>query len=352
MNSVQLLGHGQAKHKFLSEKLRTEIADGRYNTGSKLPGEHIMAKHFKVSRVTIRQAVGLLEKDGFVERKQGIGTFVKQLYEGRPIIKVRHLALILADISTKSDYALWGLTAAERWLVQQNVTISMASMESKKLIEGLCPPIFNSNALQGVVLDGKVQDFHCLVFEKRNIPYIVMGNHPISKDAPQIRSPFKRMAADAVRYLYNLKSQPVILMIEPFSLHYSKELFEGYKSAIQEMPQLPILETCENDNSYFGLKCLVKKGHEKFSILTTDLELPGILDVYREEGISAKDNPIVVIGSSQRIAARSRMQIHLMPIKADVVMIRAVQLLMEMITKSKKDVYEEIYFEIEPPVEQ
>lgn len=43
--------------------------------GDRLPSEQALCAEFKVSRITIQQALGLLEKDGLVVRHQGRGTF-------------------------------------------------------------------------------------------------------------------------------------------------------------------------------------------------------------------------------------------------------------------------------------
>ncbi|MFH1112668.1 MAG: GntR family transcriptional regulator [Pseudomonadota bacterium] len=59
--------------------LRRRISGEIYTPGSRLPSETAIARGFKVSAMTVRQAVGLLVDEGLVERIQGRGTFVKRL---------------------------------------------------------------------------------------------------------------------------------------------------------------------------------------------------------------------------------------------------------------------------------
>jgi DNA-binding GntR family transcriptional regulator len=54
------------------------IKDGLYPAGSKLPSEPILAEQLGISRSTLRQALGLLQEDGIVEAKKGIGNFVRK----------------------------------------------------------------------------------------------------------------------------------------------------------------------------------------------------------------------------------------------------------------------------------
>ena len=49
------------------------LKSGRYPVGGRMPTETELAKHFEVSRVTIRRALDMLVQDGYVESKQGSG---------------------------------------------------------------------------------------------------------------------------------------------------------------------------------------------------------------------------------------------------------------------------------------
>lgn len=56
--------------------LRRRIEDGRWQPGERISTLEELEKEFHVARVTVRQAVDLLEKEGLVQRQQGRGTFV------------------------------------------------------------------------------------------------------------------------------------------------------------------------------------------------------------------------------------------------------------------------------------
>jgi len=56
--------------------LRQRIVDGAYEEGDQLRPEDQLAAEFRVSRATVRQAVGELVREDLVARKQGRGTFV------------------------------------------------------------------------------------------------------------------------------------------------------------------------------------------------------------------------------------------------------------------------------------
>lgn len=63
-------------HSQLRELLRARILDGEYAPGSQMPSESELGSLFKVSRITVRQALGDLQKEGLIFKIHGKGTFV------------------------------------------------------------------------------------------------------------------------------------------------------------------------------------------------------------------------------------------------------------------------------------
>lgn len=56
--------------------LRRRIEEGEWQAGERISTLEELEKEFHVARVTVRQAVELIEKEGLVRRQQGRGTFV------------------------------------------------------------------------------------------------------------------------------------------------------------------------------------------------------------------------------------------------------------------------------------
>src|SRR5471032_2756785 len=63
-------------HTQLRDVLRARILDGQYPQDSQMPSESELGTLFKVSRITVRQALGDLQKEGLIFKIHGKGTFV------------------------------------------------------------------------------------------------------------------------------------------------------------------------------------------------------------------------------------------------------------------------------------
>ena len=60
----------------LYDLLHKNIVGGRWGPGDMLPSETELIDRYQVSRITVRQALALLVKDGLIYRRRGLGTFV------------------------------------------------------------------------------------------------------------------------------------------------------------------------------------------------------------------------------------------------------------------------------------
>jgi GntR family transcriptional regulator len=65
--------------------LQDGIAERRYAPGEALPAEDDLARLFGVSRVTVRAALEALDALGLIERRQGVGTFVREISRPDPL---------------------------------------------------------------------------------------------------------------------------------------------------------------------------------------------------------------------------------------------------------------------------
>lgn len=82
-----MLKSARAERKTLTEiaeqELRQAIARGTFRPGAQLPTEAELCQMLGVSRTVVREALRVLEENGLVTRRHGVGTFVRD----HPILK-------------------------------------------------------------------------------------------------------------------------------------------------------------------------------------------------------------------------------------------------------------------------
>lgn len=115
----------------LANVLRKQIAQGKFTIGDRLPTEHALCDRHGLSRHTARAALQVLEDEGLIERRPGIGTRVissmKQAAFTQPLGGLDHLLQYAHEARltitaaapaslTAAEAARFGAEKASKWL--------------------------------------------------------------------------------------------------------------------------------------------------------------------------------------------------------------------------------------------
>lgn len=73
--------------------IKTKITDGEYKEGDLVESEHDLASTYSVTRETVRKALSLLQTENYIEKKQGIGSIVKnkQYYKKKELLTTEEI---------------------------------------------------------------------------------------------------------------------------------------------------------------------------------------------------------------------------------------------------------------------
>src|SRR5690242_15424262 len=97
----------------LERALRAAMATGRLKTGDQLPTVRQMAVDLKVNANTVARVYGELERDGVIEARRGVGSFVSTPARaaGRPAERERRLSSFVTAVLADAERN--GFTADE-----------------------------------------------------------------------------------------------------------------------------------------------------------------------------------------------------------------------------------------------
>lgn len=126
-----MLKLARAERKTLTEiaqqELRKAIVGGTFRPGSQLPTEAELCESLGVSRTVVREALRVLEDDGLIARRHGIGTFVRN----QPILKNLNVNFGITDMIESA-----GLKAGTSHLALQRETADKEKSEQLRVPEG------------------------------------------------------------------------------------------------------------------------------------------------------------------------------------------------------------------------
>jgi DNA-binding transcriptional MocR family regulator len=116
--------------------LRERLRAGIYAPGERLPNQLQLAQEFGVSFMTLRRAVELLERDGYLVSRHGIGTFAAaQPDHPRPVLVVdSHAAArarLRAALEAEGEVVVEAAESGEALEVAQRLQVDRAFVDAR-----------------------------------------------------------------------------------------------------------------------------------------------------------------------------------------------------------------------------
>lgn len=126
----------------LENILREKINSGEYRAGDTFPTEEQLVQSYKVSRITVRQALAALQRDGLIHRRRGKGSFVAESQMPLEPMKLTGMIedIIAMGIQTKTRIISFEFIHPPRRIMESlrlNEDAKVLRIERVRLIKGL-----------------------------------------------------------------------------------------------------------------------------------------------------------------------------------------------------------------------
>jgi DNA-binding LacI/PurR family transcriptional regulator len=108
------------------QKIISEILDGKYSPGDKLPTERDMAVITKTSRITVRRAYEQLEKNGVIDRQPKLGTRVADSFKGN----CREIETVGLITTLRDQFSRDFIEAVHEACLQKDALMTLAISET------------------------------------------------------------------------------------------------------------------------------------------------------------------------------------------------------------------------------
>lgn len=197
---------GVAKHERLRDYFVAQITDGRLVPGTLLPSEQRIAETLQIARSTVRQAMATLEREGFVRRVHGKGTFVHEQAAAPP--------------ATEKGQNLFALVVPETQVgfypsLQRSFEDAAADLHKQVIVCNSSNDVDKQGNTILQLIDHRVAGvaivpttipptpaFHIRQLQKHGIPVVCCARRVDGVQAPLLAIPFEevgRRAGEAIR---------------------------------------------------------------------------------------------------------------------------------------------------------
>jgi len=269
------------KYMQIKQEIYEWIQTGKLKPGDRMPTENEIAEQFQVSRQTVRQTFGELEREGWLQRIQGSGTFVS-VPEIPRTPDVQTVGIITTYIS---DYIFPHIVrGAEAALRSKGYRLLLSSTDNDKDKERQSLDMMMSQPLSGLIIEptksaeGNANLNYYLSLNYRRIPYLTINERYPEMACPCLKVDdqaggykaaehllqlgHRRIAgffkADDLQGVHRLKGylqahHEYRVPVRPdFVVHYSTEEkqtkpYQMLASMLQEQDERPTAIVCYND---------------------------------------------------------------------------------------------------------
>lgn len=160
------------KTHFSTGNLGTRIANTLLNQfhadnlapHTRLPSESIIAKHFKVSRTVVREAIAILKQDGILESRKGSGTFIGEKFKPNPEM--------VKEVTEQSVHALLNIIEVRRG-IESEIAALAAIRRTPGQLSDIEEALGKIQKVTDAGMSGVEEDvrFHMLIAQATGNPY-------------------------------------------------------------------------------------------------------------------------------------------------------------------------------------
>lgn len=226
-----------AKYRQLADRWRADILAGRWSPESELPPERDLAETHRVSRPTVRAALGVLEQSGLLRREQGRGTFVSRRAGGTATAGVLHLVASMPGSEAVSADSVIAALSAELASVSQDRFASLRVVpvrDGQDLLERLSLCGYPGRCRSGVVFHGlRMPDDAVLRRLARDrVPRVLIGEAVGSEAVASVSADHRGTGAAAARHLLAHGHRRIALLDGPWQHVPCQQRREGFLAEI------------------------------------------------------------------------------------------------------------------------
>ncbi len=214
------------------EALLNKIADGSYSSGALLPSERELSALFNVDRLTVRRSLEMLVSEGLVEKKPGLGTWVRSLpprLSGN--VKSGNIVFVLPKSVNRIDRITEPCVSSlfyriEKELARQNFRLIYTTVGENEEF----PSLLSDSRVVGILFVSQIPRRFLDKARELDLPAVVVNYD--DDYFPSILPDRENGSYKAVTHLIELGHRRIAFISGIPSYRSSQASYQGYKHAL------------------------------------------------------------------------------------------------------------------------
>ncbi|WP_054957451.1 GntR family transcriptional regulator [Paenibacillus dakarensis] len=305
------------KYQVIIDDLKSKILSGDFNLGEQIPTEATLQEKYKVSRQTVRKAIGELSSEGYLRSEKGSGTFVTNQYRSKSAMKTnkKTIGVITTYIS---DYIFPSIIRGiEKRLNEESYSLLLASTDNDVSQEKRALEMMLSYGVDGLIVEPTKSNLYnpniayYLSFEEQDVPLIMINAYYEELDVPFLCLDDVQSSYLATKELIGNGHTQIGLISKTDDLQ-GKYRMKGYIKALSEAKlqfrpgQVLSFDTESKPHLHDHLKAFLTENRNDLTALVCYNDEVGleVVNVCKELGILIPDD-LSIIGQDNSYIAKN-----------------------------------------------
>jgi len=227
----------QPKYIMVKNEIKQWILEGKYPVGSKIPSESQIQEKYKVSRHTVRLAISELVNEGYLQKKQGAGTFVSNRFVNGQTNATKTIGLITTYVSEYIFPSI--IRGVESELSQEQYSLMLSSTHNNVQREKMSLETMLQQNVDGLIIEPTKSSYlnpnlnYYLQIVQNKIPLLMLHAKYEELDVPVIAMDDVQAGKIATDYLIDLQHEDIAIIIK-IDDQQGKKRLKGYINSLNE----------------------------------------------------------------------------------------------------------------------
>lgn len=233
----EMPGMSQPKYIMIQTEIKQRILDKVYPIGSKIPSESKFQEDYNVSRHTIRLAISGLVNEGYLQKRQGAGTFVSDDFLNGQTSTTKTIGVITTYVS---DYIFPSIIRGiESELSQKQYSLMLSSTHNNVKKEKISLETMFQQSVDGLIIEPTKSSYlnpnlnYYLQILQSKVPLLMLHAKYEELDVPVVAMDDVQAGKIATDYLIELKHKNIGIITKTDD-QQGKQRLKGYINSLSE----------------------------------------------------------------------------------------------------------------------
>jgi GntR family transcriptional regulator, arabinose operon transcriptional repressor len=343
------------KYLLLKQEILSWIQTSKLRVNEKIPTENELANQFQLSRHTVRQTLGELEKEGWLYKVQGKGSFVSKREVNNKGNDLKMIGILTTYIS---DYIFPHIVrGAEETLREKGYRLQLSSTDNDKVKEKENLEMLINQPLSGLIIEptksaqGNPNLEYYLSLHSNNLPYLMINERYPELSCPCIKVDDEHGGFLAAEHLIRLGHKRIMGFFKTDDIQGVNRL-KGFMRAHQQYqvnlnPSDVVSYVTEEKNNKPSIKASqsIKEQENRptaFVCYNDELAIK-LLEVLRQEGLSIPNDLSIVSFDDSLLATATEVKFTTLSHPKAEIGKKAAEILLQMIENPTSKPMDTVY---------